>query len=201
LRSEKEIFTTIYDRNSWGNKESRSGSGSTLNSTQKIREWIPFILRKYNFTSIVDLACGDFNWMREVDLSGHQYLGLDIVDEIVSNNIKKYKKDNVNFQVGNVIEDDIPFADVAMVVACFIHFPIAAIHDTIKNIRKSRIRYLLSSCYIPKYEKNNINKEIRFGDFHPVNLSMLPFNLKEPVELLINKESLKNILCIGLYEL
>lgn len=200
-REEKEVFTSIYDRNSWRNKESKSGSGSTLGSTKKIREWIPIIFQKYNFVSVVDLACGDFNWMSTVDLSNYQYLGLDIVDDVIASNIRKYNKDNINFKVGNIIKDDIPFADVAMTIACFIHFPAPAINDALGNIRKSGIKYLISSCYIPKYDNNNINKNISFGDFRPVNLSMHPFNLKAPIELLVNKESVKNKLCIGLYEL
>ena len=46
--SEKEIFTSIYDNNSWRSSETRSGLGSTLASTVKTREWISNILDNFS---------------------------------------------------------------------------------------------------------------------------------------------------------
>ena len=60
--SEEEKFSLIYKTNywAWWKVGSKSGAGSNLNNTQKIRQSLPVILNKYNIKSILDLPCGDF---------------------------------------------------------------------------------------------------------------------------------------------
>jgi len=49
-------FTAIYETNYWsGDDESRSGGGSTLYATERIREAIPGLLLKYGVRSVLDL--------------------------------------------------------------------------------------------------------------------------------------------------
>jgi GLPGLI family protein len=47
--------------------------------------------------------------MKETDLSDiKQYIGIDIVDEIISNNIRKYSKTNISFKNIDMIKDTLP---------------------------------------------------------------------------------------------
>ena len=105
-RTPEEIFTDIYLRHLWGGgKETVSGSGSTLRSTRSIVKQIPFIIKKFNIKSILDVPCGDFNWMRKVDLSGVKYLGADIVFPMINKNNKIYgKKDRTFFRSKRIIK-------------------------------------------------------------------------------------------------
>ena len=86
----KKIFTEIKNTNGWGGTESISGPGSNLNMTSSVRLNLNKIIEKYKIKSILDIPCGDFNWMREVDLSNLVYYGADIVDSLIEENIKKY---------------------------------------------------------------------------------------------------------------
>ena len=58
----KTVFSNIYKHNLWGT-ETKSGPGSTLNEAKPITVWMKKNLRKLGIRTIVDAACGDFNWM------------------------------------------------------------------------------------------------------------------------------------------
>ena len=64
----EEWFSHIYLNNRWNSKESRSGKGSELIQTVEVRKIIPDIIKKYNIKSILDIPCGDFNYMKEIQI-------------------------------------------------------------------------------------------------------------------------------------
>jgi hypothetical protein len=64
----EQVFTNIYDTRAWHSKESISGNGSELIQTEQIINELPVLLKKYNITSMLDIPCGDFNWMQHVNL-------------------------------------------------------------------------------------------------------------------------------------
>jgi hypothetical protein len=84
------VFAEHYRKNGWGSDESFSGTGSTVANTTAIRAELPNVIRELEIKSIIDIPCGDFNWMRLLDLS-IPYLGCDIVDEIVAENARKFR--------------------------------------------------------------------------------------------------------------
>ena len=87
----KNIFTDIYLNNKWGDKYSLSGTGSNLNQTKIILKEIANTIKRYEIKNILDIPCGDFYWMREMDFTGLNYIGGDIVSELINENIKKFK--------------------------------------------------------------------------------------------------------------
>jgi hypothetical protein len=83
------VFTNIYKFNQWGSHESKSGPGSTLKATAVIRKQLPLIIEKYAIQSMLDVPCGDYNWMKTVEKTC-SYIGGDIVMEVIENNQKLY---------------------------------------------------------------------------------------------------------------
>ena len=80
----KDRFTRIYEQNRWNDGESRSGIGSTVDGTAKLREELPRLVQSLGATSLLDAPCGDFNWMREVEWpAGFEYIGADIVTALI----------------------------------------------------------------------------------------------------------------------
>ena len=59
----KEVFTEVFTINDWSSAESHSGMGSTLQYTTNTRKGLPLIWSKYNIKKVLDIGCGDFNWM------------------------------------------------------------------------------------------------------------------------------------------
>ena len=79
-----ERFQRIFEENAWGNRESVSGEGSNLERTKVVRAELPGLLARHGVRSLLDAPCGDFYWMKEVDLAGVDYIGVDIVPEIIA---------------------------------------------------------------------------------------------------------------------
>lgn len=170
----KNIFTNIYEKNSWGSNESVSGDGSTLASTAIIRTEIPKLLEELNATSILDLPCGDFNWMSKVDLSGISYTGGDLVEALVQSNTEKYAKNGVDFKVLDVCNSTLPYADLVLCRDCLVHLPIELIKIAIENIKLSGAKWLLTTHFEnPTYNMSNI----QIGAWRPISLDKAPFDL------------------------
>lgn len=77
------VFDAILRDGRWGTNESVSGPGSNLTQTAVLRRELPRLLRRIGAKSMLDAPCGDWFWMRHVDLSGIEYLGADIAAAMV----------------------------------------------------------------------------------------------------------------------
>lgn len=84
------VFTEIHDNQIWKSNESKSGSGSELRNTALLRDQLEIFLKISECKKIVDLPCGDFNWMSKIDLQGATYIGVDIVEELIKKNREQY---------------------------------------------------------------------------------------------------------------
>jgi hypothetical protein len=64
--------------------------GSALQATRHTINALPNIFSKYEIKSILDSPCGDFHWMKEVDLSAVKYIGVDLVEAQIERNLSLY---------------------------------------------------------------------------------------------------------------
>jgi hypothetical protein len=183
----EKIFTDIYDENRWGDKESRSGSGSTLTQTETIRRKLPEILEEFHIHSILDIPCGDFNWMKEVNLDSISYIGADIVEKIIQINNEKYIKENRKFVKIDILRDQLPHVDLILCKDLFLHFSYRHIFTAIKNIKKSGSKYLLvSNKLVTK------NFDIMTGSGRPINFLIKPFSFPSPLKVVDEKLTLES---------
>jgi hypothetical protein len=166
----------------WGsrNNESISGNGSTLFYTESLRAALPILLRGLDVKRLVDGPCGDFNWMRHVDLTGIQYVGLDIVEDIISHNQSEFTTDARSFATADITKDALPPADLMICRDCLMHLPFKNIWSFMENFANSDIKYLLTTTH-----NNPANRDIeKPGGFHLINLRMEPFLLSDSPILL-----------------
>lgn len=54
----QENFENIYKSNSWGDKESLSGPGSSMKYTENVRKLISHVIKEYEIRSFLDAPCG-----------------------------------------------------------------------------------------------------------------------------------------------
>ncbi|HUM51738.1 MAG TPA: class I SAM-dependent methyltransferase [Chitinophagales bacterium] len=177
-----DVFKDIYQNNTWQDDESVSGTGSNLKQTQEIINQLPNIFKQHAVHSILDLPCGDYNWMKHVDLSDINYIGGDIVPEIINKNNQQYASSSVSFVELNLITDKLPDVDLVFCRDCLVHLSIAQIMDALQNIKKSNAKYLLTTSFT----NTKLNRDIVTGDWRPINLEIVPFNLK-PIYTLVEK--------------
>ena len=160
-----------------------SGVGSTLYQTRVIIRELPTLFQELNVTRILDIPCGDFHWMRSVNLKGVDYIGADIVKELIQNNKEKYQREKVNFQHLNLISDKLPVVDLILCRDCLPHFSFEDIFHALINISYSEAKYLLTTTH-PSTKNNH---DIYTGQWRPLNLEIPPFNLSTPIRI-INEE-------------
>jgi len=175
-----DIFTTIYKNNGWGSKESVSGTGSELMQTLKLRHNLIELIKKYNIKSILDGACGDFNWFKEIIKEVPiKYIGYDIVSDLITSNIKKYANENVRFVNFDIINDPLIESDLMIVRDCLVHLSYTDINKFIINLKESNIKYLLTISFF-----NFENYDINTGSWRPLCLTKPPFNYDKYLEVI-----------------
>lgn len=190
-------FKLIYHFNLWSSPESISGPGSELLQTLRVKEFLTRFIKEYQIKSILDIPCGDFNWMKTMDLNGVDYLGGDIVEKIIEANNKTFKKENIRFEVMDIIGGKLIAADLIIVRDLLIHFSVGNIHATIANVKRSRIKYILVSTY----PDSKVNKSIRDGYNFNINLQIAPFNFGKPLFLIEEmKDDNLERKCVGLWK-
>lgn len=174
----KELFTKYYQENSWNGKESLSGPGSDYEQTKYLIPELQILLNTYNIKSILDVPCGDFNWMKKINLDGINYKGGDIVDQMISRNRKKYSANNISFDTINIVEDNLPKVDLIMVRDCFVHLPNHNIFSALNNIKNSKSKYMLTTHFT--WKSNINNNDIKVGAWRRINFQQDPFNFPLP---------------------
>jgi hypothetical protein len=172
--SPKDRFTIIYHRNSWGSQESISGPGSTLAMTESIRELLPILFQKFSISSILDAPCGDFNWMRLVDLQGISYLGGEIVKPLVSELNMKFSSDGIAFIQMDITKDRFAKRDLVLNRDCLFHLSYHDIFLTLSNFLESGSKYFLSTSHDNDQVFSNSN--IKSSGFRRIDLFLTPFS-------------------------
>ena len=180
-RSDQEVFSSIYESRYWGDGESGSGHGSSVTQTNKLIEVLPGMWRSLGVKTVLDLPCGDFNWMQRLDLSGFNYIGGDLVESVIESNRRKYETDHIKFQCLNLVTDSLPNADLVFVRDCLVHLTYEQIQNALDNICRSNIKYLMTTTFI----EHNWNIDIITGQWRPLNLQREPFSLPNPDELVV----------------
>jgi hypothetical protein len=175
-----DVFTMHFrDNRYWGSDESRSGEGSTLTQTEVIRREFPRLVATYQLQSVLDIPCGDFNWMRTLDLN-IPYTGADIVDEIVEANQQKYACCNRSFVKLNLTRDELPKVDLLLCRDCLFHFSYEHAFLAVDRIKRSGSTYLLTTTNTRVTQ----NSDIVTGEFRRLNLQIPPFSFPEPLLLI-----------------
>jgi len=187
VRSE-DRFNYIYKNNFWSSNESVSGIGSELRNTINIQKEIKKLIVDYKIINILDAPCGDFNWIKHILNEKINYIGADIVKELIDINNIKYKKKNINFFNLNIILDKLPKSDIMICRDCLIHFSFKNINKFLYNFCNSEIKYILLTNY-KSIDNNKINNyDIEDGDCRMLDLSNKPFNLPEPLKSFLDKD-------------
>jgi SAM-dependent methyltransferase len=177
-KNPEDIFTDYYKRNIWGNPESLSGDGSTVEYTENIRKELPAIFEKLGVRSLLDAPCGDYNWFRFVPRSENiRYTGGDIVENLILRNKEKYENQNTTFIHLDIMKDSLPQVDFWLCRDVLFHFSNKDIFLTLNNFLKSRIPYLMTSSHTECQQ----NTDILTGSFRLLNLERPPFDFPPPI--------------------
>lgn len=172
-------LSQYFHKNKWGgpDAESLSGKGSTLRYTEQLRGWLPGLLRRLNVETLLDAPCGDFNWMKAVELGSTRYIGMDIVADLIADLEQAYASPERRFLVGDITRGDLPAADLMLCRDCLFHLPYEYDWRFLENFARSGIPHLLTTSHLGR------NRDIeRPGQWRQLNLMTAPFHLPPPLE-------------------
>ncbi len=175
-------FSEIYKTGVWlQNKEQKSlsGLGSEENATSNIIERLSDHLKSLNCQTLLDVGCGDFNWMSRVSMSEH-YIGVDIVDHVIEQNRHDYPEDNREFRVLDATKDPLPKADIIVCREVLFHLSFADAKRLVSNVKSSGAKYLIATSDRSIW----FNADIRSGDFRLLNLNKRPFHFPTAIHII-----------------
>ncbi len=176
----EDIFTNIYKKNIWG---SGSGSGSNISKdTLKYINILEDIIKNNNIKSICDIGCGDWNFSQFINYNNIEYLGIDCVNSVIKENIKKYKKININFEHKIISDNYIPENyDLIIIKDVIQHWTDEDIIKYFPLILKNNKYIFCTNGYKFMRDKNknnitkrDINNKYRY---HPVDINKYPLSL------------------------
>jgi glycosyltransferase involved in cell wall biosynthesis len=173
------VFEEIYQKNVWGNSESHSGHGSSASATRFLRTALSQLLTDLGVKSMLDVPCGDFNWMRLLDLR-IDYFGADIVPQLIEANQRKYSRPGRAFGLLDVVKDPLPNADLVFSRDLLVHLSERDIRSALENIFDSGATYLVATTFTSRDK----NLDIPTGPWRPLNLQRPPFSFPPPIRLI-----------------
>lgn len=165
-----DVFQEIYRNSEWGRG---SGPGSSPSNTIEYRAFLERFIRANAVKKVTDLGCGDWQFSHLIDWSAVEYLGLDLVAEVVDANSKRFSAKNIRFDEFRDI-DDLPAGDLLIAKEVLQHLPNSMIIEYLVVI-KTKYRFaLLTNSTEPRALAN---QDISIGGFRPLRLQDTPFNV------------------------
>ena len=186
-----QIFREIYLKKLWSPESVKfehkfySGIGSYLPELvdNYIIEIKNFLLSLPKRPDVVDLGCGDFVIGSKLRKFCNKYIAVDIFDELINYNKKKYQDLNVDFRILDITSEELPAGDVCFVRQVLQHLSNESIVNFVKAI-KNKYKFLIITEHFPS-SKNfvaNLDKptgpDVRLYDKSAVILTKPPFNLR-----------------------
>lgn len=175
----EEVFSDIYAHSRWGTNggdAATSGYGSTLDATQIYRTFLQRFLRDADIHSVVDAGCGDWEFSKEIDWRGIDYKGYDIVPAVIERDTAQYARPNIQFFVANIVDTELPPADLLIVKHVLQHLPNADVLKFLTQLPKYKHALLVDS--VSPATLSGKNTDVAAGGFRELDVTKPPFAVK-----------------------
>jgi len=123
--------------------------------------------------------------MRELTLNAN-YIGLDIVQELVTKNQSQFGSVTRRFECIDIVNGTLPQADLIFCRDCLVHLTYEQALKAIANFKSSGAHYLLTTTF-PGRKNQDLGSII----WRPLDLCYSPFSFPAPLEI-INENCTEN---------
>ena len=193
----KQFAEDGLEKRNNGLMESASGPGSSIAATYETRQFIPHLVEEYSIKSILDLGCGDWNWMSTIrdEFPETTYEGWDASEELINEVNEKYGNDTTVFKYMDIIDAEYPSVDMVLCRDVMFHLQPKYTLQVIENMRKAGVKYLLATSFNDIAENVGMDRlQPKFGDwrFYYININIEPFNLGDSMLEYVHEESIAN---------
>ena len=161
-------FARAYTTGQWHHG---SGSGSSPANTARYRRFLAAYLTEHRVKSVLDIGCGDWQSTRLIDWTGINYVGIDLVPEVILRNHFRYgHRRNLTFTCTDALNGHrLPAADLIIVKDLLQHWPDTAISQLEERLagRRALLTYDL--------RRDGAHADTEPGGYRPLDLGRHPF--------------------------
>jgi hypothetical protein len=179
-------FSRVYSNNLFNGRVSLSGNGSDLIQTKEVARALPNLIKALDIRSMLDIPCGDLYWISKIDLGDVSYIGADVVQEVINNNIRKYGSNKRVFAQLDITNSVPPMVDLVFSRDLFVHLSTKDIESSLRNIVESNSLYLAMTTFTEAHHYRNLRRFSRGVGWRPINFQIYPWNFPAPF-LIINE--------------
>jgi SAM-dependent methyltransferase len=192
-----EAFRQTYRNGLWGSLEGEkyfSGGGSLEQFSAPYAEWLLGFIDERKISSVIDLGCGDFRVGRRIcEAAPINYVGVDVVPELISYNRSRFGNERIRFECANIIDDRLPDGDLCLIRQVFQHLSNEQISRVLANCAKFPFLAVTEDVYRGSGMRPNLDvkhgPDNRWFKRSGVFLELPPFAVPVQVVLEIPHES------------
>lgn len=172
-----DIFDDIYRNELWGKGEG-SGGGSSPAITFEYRAFLQDFIDKNDIKTILDFGCGDWQFMKLMDLDNiREYVGVDCVQTVINNNVDNFGSKKIKFAYADKLEQVKDKFDLLIMKDVLIHWPNDLVKQFLDECRDGRFKYVLITNSVSTNDAEN-NEDIKTGEFRSIDINTWPFSSK-----------------------
>jgi len=170
------FYLYIYNNNVWTSPDgTKSGLGSSHNYTNNISKKLINFINENNINNMVDTSCGDWNWMKLIKNDLCNYVGIDIVKNLINSHKLIYENEKINFINTDFLSYLKNQSDNSIdLILC---------RHTLEHLKTSYNIEFINECkrvckYLFLTGYNNIeklNSELPNSIYRPINLKLAPY--------------------------
>jgi 2-polyprenyl-3-methyl-5-hydroxy-6-metoxy-1,4-benzoquinol methylase len=179
-REMRRVFTAIHANRSWGEGESASGPGSTQERASAFLPELIGLVRRLGPATVLDAACGDFNWAQPLAESVAHYIGIDVVPALITANRNRWSAPSGRFLCRDLVSQRLPAADLVLCRDGLVHLRNEDVLAVLANMRRTGAKHLVLTTFVG----DRANQDIANGEWRPLNMQLPPFSLPPPLELI-----------------
>jgi len=167
LTETEKAFINIYAKAFWGY---RSGSGSYPDNALPYTEYVNKILSNPAIVNILEIGCGDFRLGSKYNLSGKNYLGIDVNAPLIQD-LERFETISIKFLSVDFVDERFTGDwDLILVKDVLQHLPNSLIKLALDKIIKS------SKFAVICNDRSSENFDVPVGGYRGLDLSRDPFN-------------------------
>jgi SAM-dependent methyltransferase len=179
-------FGKIYRERLW-DAAVLSGPGSRPSVNRRYLRLVQRLVNRRGVQRVLELGCGDWTLSQCIDWRRVSYHGVDVVADVIEQNRRKHACENIRFDCLDVLEDELPSADLVIIKDVLQHLPNAAVSAVLAKLSRygavlctndyeRRFRYVRWGL-VPRYAPSDPapNSDIDAGGYRPLQLNAPPF--------------------------
>lgn len=139
------------------------------------------MFKSFSINSILDVPCGDQNWIKRINLEDTIYIGADIVPEMINRNNSNFKSAKKSFICLDITKEIPPISELVLCRDLLVHLDTKSVRKVLRNLKASGATFLLTTTFTENRKYQNLPFISRGIGWRPINFQKSPFNFPEPL--------------------